>query len=120
MIDAAERSEGRKRILIVPKPFQLTPANLSRQEKEEGGRQDGWRRVKDRDMVTAVPNIPSVPPFHAPDSPSPSQFSNPIMQEAGLLPFDLSGMFSSSVPAAAAAAAELPAPDGHKLTEWSL
>lgn len=52
-----EAAEGRKRILTLSKTFQLTLSHLSKQEKEEGGGQDGWRRVKDRDTVTAVPNI---------------------------------------------------------------
>lgn len=48
------------------------------------------------------------------------QSHHPEWQETKRLPFDPSGMFSSSVPAAAA---ELPAPGGqarHELMEWSL
>jgi len=99
VIDAAGRGEGRKRILTIAKTLQLIFP--SRRKTREGGRQDGRRRAKERHGHSCA----KYPPTPLPCPPI------PVMQEARRLPFDSSGMFAPSVPAA---------PDGHRPTRPSL
>lgn len=86
----------------------LTPANFSKQEERKQGRQEGWRRAGVWSQLQQISG--RCPSLSRPWLPFMLLLSHhPQWQEMGRLPFDLSGMFSSSIPTAAAAA-ELSAP----------
>lgn len=80
MLLGSRHSRGQKEDTHTTWTLQLTPANFSKRVKEEGGGQDGWRGVRNRDMVTAVPGVQITSlPLTSPDSPSPSRSSNLII-----------------------------------------
>lgn len=113
MIDAAGRSRGSRR----QKEDTHTIQNLSAhpvsfvQAGERRGRRAGWVEKSERQGHghSCAKYLNNVPPLHAlPFLFTLLQSHHPERQEAERLPFDMAGMFSSSVPAAAAAAAECP------------